>query len=90
MSNYTRPNDPDHVDKPEEWLNSALIFGGAVSALLEDNTGVIIDVKGEMYNPVGESSKVIIFKADKMIHIDNFDQDLKEGTIVKVMGKDEE
>ena len=70
--NYTKPNDPDHVDDPKEWLNSALIFGGALSSILENNTGVILEIKGDMYNPVGESKKVIVFRSDKMLHIDDY------------------
>lgn len=79
--NYTRPNDPDHKDTPQDWLNSALIFGMAVSALLADKSGVVIDIKGDATNPVGDSKKVIVFRLNEL---DNFEQDLPEGTICKV------
>lgn len=79
--NYTKPNDPDHKDDPKEWLNSALIFSGAVGTLLKANTGVVIDIKGDMFNPVGESNKVIVFNKDSMIHIDDFPHDLPEGSL---------
>ena len=83
--NYTRPNDPDHKDEPKDWLNGALLFGMATGLLLEDGTGVVVDVKGDAFNPIGDSKKVIILKKDGKIHIDDFEQDLPEGSICKIM-----
>ena len=82
--NYTRPNDPTHVDKPEDWLQGSLIFGAAVGLLLEKGTGIVVDIKGDMKNPVGESGKVIVLCSDGMVHIDDFDQDLPEGTLCTI------
>lgn len=83
--NYTKPNDLDHEDTPKEWLNSALIFAGALSNLLSDRTGVVIDINGDEYNPVGNSKKVIVCKYDNMIHIENFEQDLPAGSICEIL-----
>jgi hypothetical protein len=83
--NYTRPNDPDHKDDPKDWLNSALLFGSALGQLLENNSGVVVDVKGDSFNPVGDSKKVIVFKREGQIVIDDFDQDLPEGAICKII-----
>lgn len=82
--NYTRPNDPDHVDKPEDWLHGSLIFGAAVGLMLEPGTGIVVDIKGEMKNPVGSSNKVVVFHAGNMVHIDDFPQDLPEGTLCTI------
>jgi len=81
---YTQTNNPEHNDKPNEWLNTALIFTMALGNLIQDRIGIIIDIKGDAYNPVGDSNKVIVFRRDNMIHIDNFPQDLPEGTICEI------
>lgn len=86
--NYTRPDDEDHVDDPQEWLNSALIFARTISLLLEEREGVVVDITGDAYNPVGESKKIIVFRDEGMIHIDNFEKDAEEGTFCTVI-KDE-
>jgi len=60
--NFTKPNDMDHKDKPSDWLNSSLIFGRALSLILEENTGIVVNMKGEMKNPIkSESDKVVVF-----------------------------
>ena len=45
--NYTNRNNPDYQDKPEDWLNSSLIFAGALSNLLQVNEGVVVELKGD-------------------------------------------
>jgi hypothetical protein len=82
--NYTRPKDPDHIDSSQEWLNSALIFAKTLGLILEEGMGVVVKLQGDMKNPVGDSDKVIVFKVENQIHIDNFDQDLTEGTFCKI------
>jgi hypothetical protein len=82
--NYTRPNDSDHVDSPQEWLNSSLIFAKTLGLVLEEGMGIVVKLQGDMENPVGDSDKVIVFKIENQIHIDNFDQDLPEGTFCKI------
>jgi hypothetical protein len=85
--NYTKPNDLDHKDNPEDWLNGALVFAGALSLILEDNTGVVVEVKGDMKNPINENSnKVVVFKKDNMIHIDDIqDESLVEGDFITII-----
>ena len=84
MENYTRPNDPEHSDNNEEILNGLLIFARSLSFLLKPNTGIVIDLHGDMKNPVGTSNKVIVMNKDNMTSIDDFTQDLPEGTICKI------
>ena len=74
------------VDKPEDWLNSALIFTRTLSLILEENTGIVVEIKGDMVNPINpKSNRVVIFKKDKMIHIDDIqDDDLKEGDFIQI------
>lgn len=85
--NYTKPNDLDHNDKPSDWLNSSLIFGRALSLILEENTGVVVSMKGEMENPINnESDKVVVFYMNGMIHVDDIQNpDLVEGDFIKIM-----
>lgn len=87
--NYTRPNDPDHVDNPKEWLNSALIFANALGHLLDKNTGVVVEIKGDAVNPVGKSKKVVVFNMDSMIIIDDYSGNLEEGERVSIISPEE-
>ena len=83
--NYTRPNS-DESDKPKDWLNSALIFARTLSLILEENTGIVVKIKGDMVNPINpDSDRVVVFKKDKMIHVDNIQDDtLKEGDFIRI------
>ena len=83
--NYTRPNDPNHIDEPKDWLNASLIFTMAISNLLEDMTGIVVDIKGDSFNPIGYSKKVIVIKRNDQVIIDDFQQDLPEGTICEIV-----
>lgn len=85
--NYTRPDKVGYEDKPEDWLNSALIFSRALSILLDENEGVVVSIKGDATNPINpKSDKVVVFYKDKMIHVDDIqDQSLKDGDFIKIM-----
>jgi hypothetical protein len=61
--NYTNPHDPDYQDKPEDWLNSSLIFASALSNLLQVNEGVVVELKGDAKFQFDDSvQKVIVFR----------------------------
>lgn len=83
--NYTRPNS-DESDKPEDWLNSALIFTRTISLLLEENTGVVVNMVGDMVNPINpKSDRVVVFKRENQIHIDDIqDETLQEGDFLTI------
>jgi hypothetical protein len=85
--NYTRPNDEGYKDSPEDWLNSALIFSGALSILLSEDEGVVVSIKGDAKNPINPASdRVVVFYKDRMIHIDDIqDPNLKEGDFIKIV-----
>ena len=83
--NYTNPNDPDHVDDPKDWLNSSLIFSNALSLILREGEGIVVDIKEDMNFPGDESiEKVIVFHSEKMVRVIECEDDLKEGTWVIV------
>ena len=86
MMNYTIPNNLDHIDKPEDWLNCALIFTRTLSLILDDNTGIVVELVGDMKNPINtKSNKVVVFYKDNMIHIDDIqDESLVEGDFIQI------
>lgn len=87
MANYTKPQDPNHEDSPQDWLNSCLVFVAALSCLLQETEGVVIDIKGDM-KVEDDAKKVIVFKKDEHIHIYPISEDedriknLPEGTMI--------
>jgi hypothetical protein len=83
--NYTRPEDENHEDDPREWLNTALIFTRALSLLLEEKEGIVVDIQGDAYNPVGDSRKVIVFRENEMLYIEDFEKNLVEGTLCTII-----
>ena len=88
--NYTKPNDPDHIDSPEDWLNSALIFSRVISLILDDKIGVVIDLKGEMFNPIGESNKLIVYCKGGLVHVDEVMEDFDEGTFLEIKEREDD
>lgn len=88
MANYTKPQDPEHEDTPQDWLNSCLVFAATLSCLLQETEGVVIDIKGDMKVEGDDTKKVIVFKKDHQIHIypipedDDRSKNLPEGTMI--------
>jgi len=82
--NYTNPNDLNHEDKPEDWLNSALIFARALSIMLDENQGIVVKLTGDIKFYDGKMDKVIVFYKDGMVRIIECDEDLDEGTVVMI------
>ena len=85
--NYTNPNEPNYKDKPEDWLNSALIFTKALGKILRINEGVLIHLEGDMIETLPEewkgTTKVIVYKSDNnMVNvIKPKEEDLPEGIV---------
>jgi len=93
MSNYTKPNDPNHNDSAQDWLNSALLFARTLGFILKDTEGIVIDVKGDMnFDHLGDGEKikrVIVFKDGESIKVmkpNNIEeiQEVEEGTLLWV------
>lgn len=81
--NYTKPQELDYEDKPEDWLNSALIFASALSNLLKETEGVVVDIKGDAKFQMDESvKKVFVYRMEHKIHIGECSEDLPEGTMI--------
>lgn len=72
----------NQTNKPEDWLNSTLIFGRALSFMLDENKGIVVNITDDVTLYDGKVNKVIVYYKDGMIQIIECEQDLKEGTIV--------
>jgi hypothetical protein len=83
--NYTNPNDPDYQDRPGDWLNSALVFARALSLILKEREGIVVDIKGDaQFQMDPEVKRVIVFKEDLTVRIIECQADLEEGQYVKL------
>jgi hypothetical protein len=83
--NYTNANDPDYQDRPEDWLNSSLIFARTLSLILHEGEGLVVDVVGDAKFHLDESvKKVIVFSRGGQIVVTECEEDLEEGQFVRV------
>lgn len=88
--NYTRPNDDQHQDTPQDWLNGALIFARALSLILNNNEGIVVDIQGDMINPVDNNDKVVVFNKDGNIFIDSLQSpNLEKGDRISLISPGE-
>jgi len=81
MSNYTKPYDKDYEDQPEDYLFLVMAFGRALSAMLDDGQGILIDLKGDALKLHPEAKRVVVFNDGQMIRVINASErtDLKDG-----------
>lgn len=63
--------------------NASHIFARTINLLLEEKEGIVIDKTPDMDFEDG-ITKVIVFKHQNMIHIQKFDQDLEEGSLLNL------
>lgn len=72
----------------QSFLNSSLIFARALGIILNEGEGIVIDVSGDI--KLGEDvTKVIVLNYESQISIFKCEEDLVEGTAIK-MGSPEE
>lgn len=85
--NYTRPNDPDHIDDPKEWLYGALVFSRALGLIIHEGEGIVIDLVGDMKHLYPKAKRVIVHSNGENVTITNATErdDLKEGDIVQMI-----
>lgn len=79
--NYTKPHDDDYKDTPEDYLFLTMAFGRALSAMLADGHGILIDLKGDALKIHPEAKRVVVFNDGKMIRVVNASEhiDLEDG-----------
>jgi hypothetical protein len=83
--NYTNPNDPNYQEKPEDWLNSSLIFARTLGLIFKENEGMVVDLRGDMFFPGdNDIKKVIVYSKDSQIKVVECEDDLLEGQFVIV------
>ncbi len=78
QENQTNPNE-----NPQDLLNASLIFARALSLILEDNQGIVVDLQNGV--EVGSDvEKVIVFRHQDQVHIYKCEDELVEGTAVRM------
>jgi hypothetical protein len=68
---------------PQDLLNASLIFARALSLILEDSQGIVVDLQGGI-ELSSDTNKVIVFKHEDQVHIYKCEDDLVEGTAVRM------
>ena len=82
-TNYTNPENQGEPQNPQDLLNASLIFARALSLILNEGEGIVVDIVGDM--DLGEEvKKVIVFEHNNQVHIYKCDEDLLEGSAVKM------
>ena len=88
MENYTNPEQAGEEQNPQDLINASLIFARALGLIFRDDEGIVVDIQGDV--KLGDGvKKVIVFKQDNQVHIYKCDEDLPEGTVVKMDQKSE-
>ena len=88
--NYTKPNNENHKDDPNDWLFGSLTFSFALNHLIPQNHGIIIDLKGDALELHPSAKRVIVFNDGEMMSIMDADErtDLKDGDLVLMINED--
>jgi hypothetical protein len=81
QENYTNPENEGQAQDPKDLLNSTLIFSRALSLILKQGEGIVVDIVGDI-NLGEDVKKVIVFEHSNQIHIYKCEEDLPEGTPV--------
>lgn len=68
--------------------NASYIFARTINLLLEENEGIVINKTPDMILDEGVE-KVVVFKHQNVVHIQRFDQDLEEGSLLTLEYEDE-
>lgn len=85
-NNYTKPNEPNYKDKPEDWLSISLIFSKTIGKLLNENQGVVIKLENDMNSSkdLKNVDKVIVYNESNQIKIIECEYDnLEDGEIIE-------
>lgn len=89
MSNYTKPDNPEHEDAPEDWLISSLIFANAIGYLLQENEGIVINTPGDAKEFLEGIDKLLVFSKNERIITQPYEGELEAGERVIVHNPDE-
>ena len=67
----------------DESLNASILFAKALSFILKNGEGIVVDVSDDI-NLAQDVKKVVVFKFTDKIHIYKCDEDIAEGTAVNL------
>jgi len=74
----------------QDLQNAVYIFSAALSKILENQQGIIIKVATDRVVLPDNAEMVIVYKMNESIHIQKYDGDLEEGTVVNLQINDNE
>jgi hypothetical protein len=72
----------------ENMLTESLIFARALSVLLEEGKGVIVDLPDEIeLEEYPDHKRALVYHLDNMIHVELLekDSDLQNGTVLNIL-----
>lgn len=73
----------------QDLMNASLLFSKALSLIMDNKQGIVVDiVPGSGVDMGDNTTKVVIYRLDDQIHVQNLDMDIQEGTIVALSDKD--
>lgn len=81
-------------DNPQELssqdlLNASILFSQALLHVLSDKQGIIVYIKPESGVQLSTGAdKVVIFKLENSIHVQQYEGDIPEGTVVNLSDPD--
>lgn len=74
----------------QDMANAALLFSKALSLILDNEQGIIVDVNIPGVELNDDASKVVIYRLGDAIHVQRIDQDIDQGMIVQLNLNEEE
>lgn len=83
QENTTSKGQPGDTYDEKSLKNSSLIFARALGLILSEGEGVVVDIVNDI-NLGEDVKKVIVLNHDSQIHIFKCEEDLSEGTPVKM------
>lgn len=86
--NYSRPEDSDFEDKPEDWLFGALLFSRTLGLILREGEGIVVDLKGDMIDLYPDAKRVIVHSTEHQIVVTDADERTDLGDWVKMIDGD--
>lgn len=73
----------------QDLMNASVLFSKALSLVLDDKQGIVVDVNPDSGVNMGDNTtKVVIYRLDDQIHVQNLEMDIQEGTIVALTDND--
>lgn len=84
MENNTE-NNQEPQPTQQDWLKASMIFAKTLGFMLNEDEGIVTDLN-DMTKIDGQEdvTKVIVFKQHNQVHIAPCDQDIPEGTYLKL------